>query len=81
MKIPVTFQRSFTSDSVVQVIILVHLLKKGNRELMDKVNVDQTRPNHVSESYTSQLYQNAQLNQDMKVLSVWSKKKLFHRIE
>ena len=48
---------------------------------MDKVNVDQTRPNHVSESYTSQLYQNAQLNQDMKVLSVWSKKKLFHRIE
>ena len=41
---------------------------------MDKVHLDQTIPSHVSESYTSQLYRNAQLNQDMKVLFVWSKK-------
>ena len=41
---------------------------------MDKVNLDQTTPSHVSESYTSQLYRNAQLNQDMKVIFVWSKK-------
>ena len=74
LKIPVTFQGTFSSDSVVQVIILVHLLKKGNKELMDNVNLDQIRPIHVSESYTSQLYRNAKLNQDMNVLFVWIKK-------
>ena len=37
---------------------------------MAKVNLDQTDPSHVSESYTSHLYWNAQVNQDMKVLSV-----------
>ena len=41
---------------------------------MAKVNLDQTRPRHVSESYTFQLYQNAQVNQDMKILFVWSRK-------
>ena len=60
--------------SAVQVIILVNLLKKGNRELMDKVNLDQTRPRQSSENYTSQLYRNTQLNQNIKVLSVWTKK-------
>ena len=59
---------------MVQVIILVHSFKKRNRELMAKVNLDQTRPRHVSESYTFQLYQNAQVNQDMKILFVWSRK-------
>ena len=73
MKILVTFQGTFNLDSAVQKIIPVHLLKKGNRELMAKVNLDQTRLSHVSESYTFQLYQNTQLNQDMKVLFVWSK--------
>ena len=43
LKIRVTFQGIFSSDSVVQVIILVHLLIKGNRELMAKDNLDQTR--------------------------------------
>ena len=74
LKIPVTFQGTFSSDSVVQVIILVHLLKKGNKELMDNVNLDQIRPIHVSESYISQLYRNEKLNQDMNVLFVWIKK-------
>ena len=41
---------------------------------MDTVNLDQTRQNHVSESYISQLYWNAQVYLDMKVLFVWSKK-------
>ena len=61
-------------DSVVQVIILVNLLKKGNKELMDKNNLDQTRPRQSSENYTSQLYRNTQLNQNIKVFFVWSKK-------
>ena len=61
-------------DSVVQVIILAHSLKKGNRESMAKVSLSQTRQNHVSERYASQLYRNAQVNQDMNVLFVWSKK-------
>ena len=69
-----TYQGTFSSDSVVQVIIVVNSLKKGNRQLMAKVNLGQTRPSHVSESYTSQPYQNAQINQDMKVFFVWSKK-------
>ena len=43
---------------------------------MAKVNLGQTRPSHVSESYTSQPYQNAQINQDMKVFFVWSKKEV-----
>ena len=81
LKIPVTFQGTFSLDSVVQVIILVHLLRKGNRELIAKVNLDKTRPSHVPESCTSQLYQNAQLNQDMEVLFVWSKKGAIPRIE
>ena len=59
---------------MVQVIILVHLSKKGNKELMDNVNLDRIRIIHVSESYTSQLYRNAKLNQDMNVLFVWIKK-------
>ena len=71
LKIQGTFQGTFSSDSVVQVIILVHSLKKGNTELMAKVNLGQIRPSHMSESYTSQLYRNAQVNQDMKILFVW----------
>ena len=43
---------------------------------MDKVKLVQTRPSHALESYTSQIYRNAQLNQDIKVLFVWSKKGL-----
>ena len=54
--------------------ILGHLLKKGNRELMAKVNLGQT--SHVSESYTSQLYQNSQVDQYFKVLLIWIKKKI-----
>ena len=82
LKIPLTFQGTFSSDSVVQVIILVHLLKKENRELMAKVNLDQTRPSHVSENYTSHLYQcNAQLNQDMNAFLYGVKKELFQRTE
>ena len=34
---------------------------------MDKINLGQNSPSYVSESYISQLYQNAQVNQDMKV--------------
>ena len=41
---------------------------------MAKINLGQTSPSHVSGSYTSQLYQNVQVNQDMKVLFLWSKK-------
>ena len=37
LKIPGTLQGNFNLDSLVQVIILVHSLKKGNRELMAKV--------------------------------------------
>ena len=81
LKIPGTFQGIFSLDSVVQVIILVHSMKKGNRKLMAKVNLSQTRPSHVSESYTSQLYRNAQVNKDMKVLFYDVKKELFQRIE
>ena len=39
---------------------------------MAKVNLVKTKLSHVSEICTSQLYQNAQLIQDMKVLFVWS---------
>ena len=42
--------------------------------LMAKVSSCQTRQSHVSESYASQLYRNGQVNQDMKVLFVSSKK-------
>ena len=38
LKNPGTFQGTFSLDSVVQVIILVHSLKRGNRELMAQVN-------------------------------------------
>ena len=41
---------------------------------MAKINLGQTSPSHVSGSYTSQLYRNAQVNQDMNVLFVWIKK-------
>ena len=46
---------------------------------MAKVNLDQTGPSHVSESYTSHLYWNAQVNQDMKVLSVWFKNEVISK--
>ena len=68
------YQLTFSLDSVIQVIILVLSLKKGNRQLIAKVNLGQTMPSHVSESYTSQFYWNVQVKQDMKVLFVWSKK-------
>ena len=71
-KIPGTFAGDFIVDSVVQVIILVHSLRKENREFMAQVNLGQT--SHVSENCTSQLYQNAQANQDLKVLFALSKK-------
>ena len=58
----------------------MHSLKKANKDLMAKVNLRQTSLSHVSQSYTSQLYQNAQVNQDMKVLLVLSKNtELFQR--
>ena len=42
---------------------------------MAKINLGQTSPSHVSGSYISQLYWNAQVNQDMKVYAfLWSKK-------
>ena len=41
---------------------------------MTRVNLGQTRPSHVSETYSSQLYRNAKVNQDMKVLFEWSKR-------
>ena len=41
---------------------------------MTEVNLGENRLCHVPESYFYQLYQNAQVNQDMKVLFVWSKK-------
>ena len=69
-----TYQGTFSLDSVVQVIILAYSLKKGNRQLMAKVSLSQTRQSHLSEQYASQLYRNAQVNQDMNVLFVWSKK-------
>ena len=50
LKIPGTFQGTLSSDNVVQVIMPVFSLEKGNRELMAKVNLDQTRSSHVSES-------------------------------
>ena len=50
-KTPGTFPGTFNLDIVVQVIILVHSLKKES-ELMGKVNLSQTRLCHVSESYT-----------------------------
>ena len=52
----------------------MHLLEKGSRELMAKVNLGQTRASRVSESNTPQLYWNTQVSQDKKVLFVWSKK-------
>ena len=61
------------AEHEVVLIILVHLLKKENKELMTKVNLCQTRLSHVSESYTPQPYQNAQLSLNMKVLLIWSK--------
>ena len=54
----------------------MHSLKKGNKVLMAKTNLCQTRLSHVSASYTSQIYQNATVNQDMKELP-----KLSQRIE
>ena len=49
----------------------MHSLKKGNKvSMVAKVNLHQTRQNRVSESYTSQLYQKAQVKQDMKVYLV-----------
>ena len=41
---------------------------------MAKINLVQTSPSLVSGNYTSQLYQNAQVNQDMRVLFLWNKK-------
>ena len=41
---------------------------------MAKINLVQTSPSLVWGSYTSQFYQNAQVNQDMKVLFLWNKK-------
>ena len=41
---------------------------------MAKINLGQTSPSHMSGNYTSQLYWNAQVNQDMEVLFIWSKK-------
>ena len=41
---------------------------------MTKVNLGQPRPSHVSETYSSELYWNAKVNQDMKVLIEWSKR-------
>ena len=82
LKIPGTFQALFDLDSVAQgskteyegeLITLVHSLKKGSIELMAKVNLRQASLSHVSETYTSQIYQNGQVNQKMKVLLVWSK--------
>ena len=43
LKILVTFQGTFSSDSAVQLIILMHFLKKGNKELMATGNLDQNR--------------------------------------
>ena len=45
-----TFQGTFNLNSLVQVIILVHLLKKRNR--VNEVNLGQTKLSLVSESYT-----------------------------
>ena len=74
LKVSKTFQGTFNLDNVVQMIILVYLLKKGNRELIAKVNLGQSILSHVLESYTSQLYQNAQVNQNMNSFLVWRKK-------
>ena len=49
-------------------------MKKGNKEVTAEVNLHLTRVSHLSQSYTSQLYQNAQVNQNMKLRLVWSKK-------
>ena len=57
LKIPETFQGTFNLVNLVQVIILVYLLKKGNR-LTAEVNLVQTSLSHVQESYISQLDQN-----------------------
>ena len=68
LKIPGTFNL----DSVVQVsktghegelITLVHSLKKGNKELMTQVSLRENSLIHVSESYTSQIYWNPEVNQ------------------
>ena len=74
LEIPGTFQETFSTDSVFQMIMLAHLMKKENEELMANFDLHQTRPSHVRESYTSQLYRNAQVNQVLKVVFVWSKK-------
>ena len=46
----------------------MHSLKKGNKQLKAQVNLRQTRLSLVSESHTSQPYQNPKVNQDMKEL-------------
>ena len=42
LKISATLQVSLNLDSVIQMIILVHSLKKENKELMAKFNLNQT---------------------------------------
>ena len=51
-KIPGIFPETFNMDIVVQVIILVHSLKKGNIKFMAKANLGQTRLSHVSQRCT-----------------------------
>ena len=39
--------------------------EKKETGLIDKINLGQTSPSHMSGSYTSQFYRNAQVNQDI----------------
>ena len=80
-----TLQGTFNLSSVVIVTILVHLLKKGNKELLTNVNLGQNGLRHVFKSCTSQLYQDSQVNQDIifldstKLKIVWTKITTFYK--
>ena len=70
-KIPGTFLGTFNLHIVVQVITLLHLLKKGKQRKWLKLSL--VKLGYVM-CQKATLYWNAQINQDMIVLFVWSKK-------
>lgn len=58
----------------LELIILVHSLKKESQELRPTVNLCQTRLSQLLESYVTQFQEKAQVNQDIEMLLVGSKK-------
>ena len=51
--------RSFTTNFKEDMIMLAHLLKKENKDLVAKINLLQNELNHLLESNISQVFQNA----------------------